>query len=119
MRKQIIITGGLLFLIFIARAFPFNLNTTGYNPFRIAVVIGDQWDDPSSYLIKANENPGRSDVTSIFKANDFHHLVVLLKSWSIPFDIIRLDQQFLDRYMFLDMYGKPKYGAIIDRKSVV
>ncbi len=113
MRKQIIITGGLLFLIFIARAFPFNLNTTGYNPFRIAVVIGDQWDDPSSYLIKANENPGRSDVTSIFKANDFHHLVVLLKSWSIPFDIIRLDQQFLDRYMFLDMYGKPKYGAII------
>ena len=37
-------------------------------------------------------------------ACDFHHLAVLLKSWGIPFDVIRLDQQFLDRYMFLDMH---------------
>ncbi len=45
--------------------------------------------------------------------NDFHHLAVLLKSWAIPFDIVRLDQQILDRYMFLDMYNRPKYGTII------
>ena len=45
--------------------------------------------------------------------NDFHHLAVLLKSWAIPFDIVRLDQQILDRYMFLDMHNNPKYGTII------
>ncbi len=71
MHKRIIITGGRLFLIFIARAFPFNLNIPRYNPFRIAVVIGDQWDHPSSYLIKVNEKPDRSDVISISKVTHF------------------------------------------------
>jgi hypothetical protein len=38
---------------------------------------------------------------------------MLLKSWAIPFDIVRLDQQWLDRYIFLNMQGSPKYGTII------
>lgn len=86
-------------------------------PFRVLVVIGDQWNDPGGYMV---EMPGRSGELSGSDApveetgaSDFHHLCVLLKSWGIPFDIVRLDQQFLDRYMFLDMYDKPKYGTII------
>ena len=39
--------------------------------------------------------------------------MVLLKSWSIPFDVVRLDQQFLNRYMFLNMDNSPRYGTII------
>ena len=39
--------------------------------------------------------------------------MILLKSWGIPYDVVRLDQQFLDRHMFLDMQGEPMYGTII------
>ncbi len=88
-----------------------------FKPFRVLVIIGDQWEDPASYLV---EMPGPTGQYSGYDSRpevpgscDFHHLVVLLKSWGIPFDIIRLDQQFLDRYMFLDMYGNARYGTII------
>ena len=40
-------------------------------------------------------------------------LVVMLKSWGIPFDIVRLDQQSLDINMFLDPDDKPLHGCII------
>ncbi len=87
------------------------------NPFRVAVVIGDQWKDSSSYMIAMPEPTGEFSgyeaKPEVQGDTDFHHLVVLLKSWAIPFDIIRLDQQFLNRNMFLNMYGKPKYGAVI------
>ncbi|NMC38765.1 MAG: hypothetical protein GYA41_10625 [Bacteroidales bacterium] len=101
----------------------FNLSAAGIiydgelKPFRVALVIGDQWDDPASYLINLPEPTGkysgydaRPDVQG---ASDFHDLAVLLKSWAIPFDIIRLDQQLLDRYIFLDMHDNPVYGTII------
>ena len=71
------------------------------NPFRVLVIIGDQWKDPMSYII-TNE-------CSI----DFKNIMILLKSWGIPFDVIRLDQQFLDRNMFLRPDEKPLYGTII------
>lgn len=86
-------------------------------PFRVALVIGDQWDDPASYIINL---PGPTGKYSGYDArpdvqgeSDFHDLAVLLKSWGIPFDIIRLDQQIIDRYMFLDMHDDPIYGTII------
>ncbi len=86
-------------------------------PFRVAVVIGDQWKDPSGYIVAMPEPTGEfsgyGPTPEVSGDIDFHHLMVLLKSWAIPFDIIRLDQQFLDRNMFLDMYDQPKYGAII------
>jgi len=86
-------------------------------PFRVVLVIGDQWEDPASYLVEMPHPTGRysgyGEAPEVPGASDFHDLTVLLKSWGIPFDVIRLDQQFLDRYMFLDMSGVPKYGTII------
>ena len=87
------------------------------NPFRVLVVIGDQWSDPASYMIEMPEPTGEySGYDAAPEVNgdcDFHHLVILLKSWGIPFDVVRLDQQLLDRYMFLDINDAPKYGTII------
>jgi hypothetical protein len=75
-----------------------NAATTG-RPNRVLLVIGDQWDDPSSFLIRAH--------------NELHEIAGLLKDWGIPFDILRLDQQRLDRDCFLDYDGNPRYGAIL------
>ncbi|MCK4345126.1 MAG: hypothetical protein KAX05_07545 [Bacteroidales bacterium] len=106
-------------LIFITEinAFSKDPETALFKPFRVLVIIGDQWEDPASYMVTKSEPTGeysgyynRPEVTGPV---DFFHLMVLLKSWAIPFDVIRLDQQFLDRYIFLDIYGKPKYGTII------
>ncbi|MBK8884879.1 MAG: hypothetical protein IPN67_21770 [Bacteroidales bacterium] len=86
-------------------------------PFRVAVIIGDQWNDPAGYLVDLPKHEGSYsgyDATpEVNGETDFHDLIVLLKSWCIPFDIIRLDQQLLDRYMFLDINGRAKYGTII------
>ncbi|OFX36627.1 MAG: hypothetical protein A2X03_06615 [Bacteroidetes bacterium GWA2_40_15] len=86
-------------------------------PFRVLVIIGDQWKDPASYLVDipkpTGEYSGYEATPEVRGASDFHHLTILLKSWGIPFDIVRLDQQFLDRYMFLNISGKPRYGTII------
>ncbi len=68
-------------------------------PYRFLVVIGDQWKDPSSRLIE----PG----------GEFPASVTLLKTWGVPFDILRLDQQRFDRYYLMDRDGHPRYGTII------
>jgi hypothetical protein len=86
-------------------------------PFRVLVVIGDQWKDPAGYMVEmpdpTGEYSGYDAAPELYGDRDFHHLVILLKSWGIPFDIVRLDQQLLDRYMFLDLNNNPKYGTII------
>ena len=86
-------------------------------PFRVLVIIGDQWKDPASYAVEMPEPTGEYSgyalKPEVHGDNDFHHLVVLLKAWGIPFDVVRLDQQYLDRYMFLDMQERAKYGTII------
>jgi len=88
-----------------------------HKPFRILIIIGDQWDDPAGYVVSMPEPTGAYsgyDAKPEVSGNvDFHHLVVLLKSWGIPFDVVRLDQQILDRYMLLDMHGNPMYGTVI------
>ena len=86
-------------------------------PFRVLVVIGDQWQDPASYMVDIPKTTGAYSgydaAPEITGEADFHHLCILLKSWGIPFDVVRLDQQFLDRYMFMDMQDKPRYGTVI------
>ena len=86
-------------------------------PFRVLVVIGDQWEDPASYMVDRPEPTGEYSgyftYPEVSGPHDFHQLMILLKSWGIPYDVIRLDQQFLDRHMFLDMLGRPMYGTII------
>lgn len=111
--KKIAVAFFLLFIVFDISA----KENNAFKPFRVAVVIGDQWEDPSGYMIAPPEPTGEYSgypaSPEVSGETDFHHLMVLLKSWAVPFDIIRLDQQFLDRNMFLDMHGHPKYGAIL------
>lgn len=103
-------------IIFSSNAFSTNL-PGDLKPFRILVIIGDQWEDPASYMVEmpkpTGEYSGYDATPEVNGDCDFHHLTILLKSWGIPFDVVRLDQQFLDRNMFLDMENKPKYGTII------
>jgi hypothetical protein len=68
-------------------------------PYRFLLVISSQWKDPASYLI---EGDGEFPVTAS-----------LLKTWGLPFEILRLDQQRFDRYHLLDREGRPRFGTII------
>ncbi len=68
-------------------------------PYRYLLVVGNQWKDPSSKLIEAG--------------GEFSVIATLLKTWGLPFDILRLDQQRFDRYYLLDRQGRPRYGTII------
>src|SRR5450631_3533886 len=68
-------------------------------PYRFLLVIGDQWKDASSTIIE--------------DGGEFQIVAALLKSWGLPFDILRLDEQRLDRYHLLDRDGRPRYGTII------
>jgi hypothetical protein len=110
------ITFTLLFVLK-ANAFPGDRGNILFKPFRVLVIIGDQWKDPASYMVTKpeplEEYSGYNTNPNIPGQVDFHHLMILLKSWGVPFDVIRLDQQFLDRYMFLNIDGKPMYGTII------
>ena len=68
-------------------------------PYRVLVVV-EQWDDPASVLVD-------------FEKDEFQPVVALLKAWSVPFDIFRLDQQHLDASYLLDRSGAPRYGAVL------
>jgi hypothetical protein len=72
-------------------------------PFRVLVIIGDQWTDPLSYNIDTRRVEG----------DEFIDVVSMLKIWGIPFDILRLDQQRLQINRFLDGEAKPNYGCVI------
>ena len=72
-------------------------------PFRVLVIIDDQWTDPMSYSI----DPSR------VKGTDFLDVVNMLKIWGVPFDILRLDEQRLQINRFLDGEAKPNYGCVI------
>jgi hypothetical protein len=72
-------------------------------PFRVLIIIGDQWTDPMSY----NIDPRR------VKETDFLDVVNMLKIWGVPFDILRLDEQRLQINRFLDGEAKSNYGCFI------
>ncbi len=75
----------------------------GTKPYRVLVVIGDQWDDPGSYNIDSTRVSGE----------DFRDVATMLKIWGIPFDILRLDQQRLQINRFLDGIAQPNYACVI------
>jgi hypothetical protein len=68
-------------------------------PYRVLIVISDQWKDPRSFVVSGG--------------GEFQTIVTLFKSWGIPFDILRLDQSLMDSNHFTDYSGKPRYGAIL------
>ncbi len=75
-------------------------SNTSIRPYKVLLVIGDQWEDPMSCLVTP-----RSD--------ELWPLVIMFKSWGIPFDIVRLDQEFMDINRFIGPDGKPNVGCII------
>src|SRR5690348_1413618 len=68
-------------------------------PYRVLIVISDQWKDPRSFLVGGG--------------GEFQTLVTMFKSWGIPFDILRLDQALMDPSHFTDFAGHARYGAIL------
>ena len=78
-------------------------SSVNLKPFRVLVIIGDQWTDPMSY----NIDPTRVNGT------DFLDVVNMLKIWGVPFDILRLDEQRLQINRFLDGEAKPNYGCVV------
>jgi hypothetical protein len=89
----------LLLILVIIALFETSALGQSVKPYRVLLVVSDQWKDPRSFLV-AN---GR----------EFQTIVTLFKSWGIPFDILRLDQQVMDPNHFTDMHDKPRYGAIL------
>ena len=79
-------------------------------PYRVLVVIGDQWGDPRSYNI---DGPSRYSGQSRESAKDFRDVITMLKIWGIPFDILRLDQQRLQINRFLNGVAQPNYACVI------
>ena len=68
-------------------------------PYRFLLVVGNQWEDDGSFLIE--------------RSGEFQVTAALLKTWGLPFDILRRDQQTMDRYHLLQRDGSPRYGTII------
>jgi hypothetical protein len=67
-------------------------------PYRVLVVVAG-WGDPASQVI------GEKDA--------FQPVAALLKAWSVPFDILRLDQQTLGASYLFDRSGAVRYGAML------
>lgn len=79
------------------------LPSASAKPYRVLIIIGDQWDDPGSYNIDSTRVSG----------GDFRDVVTMLKIWDIPFDILRLDQQRLQINRFLNGIAQPNYACAI------
>jgi len=79
-------------------------------PYRVLVVIGDQWSDPGSYNIDGQSRYGGQTRES---AKDFRDVITMLKIWGIPFDILRLDQQRLQINRFLNGVAEANYSCLI------
>jgi len=86
------------------------LRSTSPKPYRVLVVIGEQWDDPGSYSI---DGQTRSASRTRESDTDFRDVITMLKIWGIPFDILRLDQQRLQTNRFLNGIAEPNYGCLI------
>jgi len=56
-------------------------------PYRVLLVV-EAWNDPASVVV-------------VHDKDDFQPMAALLKAWSVPFDVFRLDQQHLcNSYLF-------------------
>ena len=68
-------------------------------PYRVLLVV-NEWIDPMSYVVGREVDP-------------FQPVAALLKAWSVPFDVLRLDQQHLDASYLFQTSGAVRYGAIV------
>jgi len=68
-------------------------------PYRVLLVV-DRWADPASQVIASGKDP-------------FQPVAALLKAWSVPFDIFRLDQQTFGAGYLFERSGRVRYGAVV------
>jgi hypothetical protein len=68
-------------------------------PYKVLLVV-EHGSDPYGLLVSSEGDP-------------FQPVAALLKAWSVPFDILRLDQQHLDASYLFRRSGKIRYGTII------
>ena len=68
-------------------------------PDRVLLVV-DQWSDPASQVIQSEKDP-------------FQPVAALLKAWSVPFDIFRLDQQTFGAAYLFDRSGRVRYSTVL------
>ncbi len=112
MRTRLIVAFSLILLLVIADsdAIAGNSSRSALRPYRVLVIVGDQWNDPGSYRIdEQTQLPGRKSESN----KDFRDVITMLKIWGIPFDILRLDQQRLQINRFLNGIAQPNYSCII------
>ncbi len=64
------------------------------------LLIVDTWHDPYATLVQSGRDR-------------FQPVAALLKSWAIPFDILRLDQQHIDSSYLLNRAENARYSTII------
>jgi hypothetical protein len=63
------------------------------------LLVVASWGDPSSQVITDKDS--------------FQPVAALLKAWSVPFDIFRLDQQVLGASYLFDRSRNPRYGTVL------
>jgi hypothetical protein len=71
----------------------------GLKPYRVLLVV-DKWGDPASQLITSEQD-------------SFQPVAALLKAWSVPFEILRLDQETFGAAQLFDRTGRVRYGAVL------
>lgn len=101
-RVRIMLILVLVFIVLPTAVFSTKTNafvSSQLKPYRVLIVISDQWKDPRSFLVSGG--------------GQFQTIVTMFKSWGIPFDILRLDQTLMDPSHFTDFSGEPRYGAIL------
>jgi hypothetical protein len=112
MRTKLKVAFTLLLLLAaaISNAVAENPNRSSSRPYRVLVIIGNQWNDPGSYRIdEQTQLDGRRSESN----KDFRDVITMLKIWGIPFDILRLDQQRLQINRFLNGTAEPNYSCLI------
>jgi peptidoglycan/xylan/chitin deacetylase (PgdA/CDA1 family) len=95
-------TFALLFLVSIVVAKPSDGGPAAPWPIKpyAALLVVESWSDPASLLID-------------HRKDEFQPVAALLKAWTVPFDILRLDQQHLNGSHLLDRDGSIRYGVVI------
>ncbi len=88
-----------------------------WKPNKVLLVVGSQWADPNGDIIAGRlEHPHHAagdKLTGPVSGDTFWRTAAFLKTCSIPFDILRLDQMELRLNYFLDHHLQPAYGAVI------
>jgi hypothetical protein len=68
-------------------------------PYRVLIVV-ERRSDPYGLAVSR-------------EADKFQPVAALLKAWSVPFDILRLDQQHLDGSYLFRRSGEIRYGTVV------